>query len=87
MIPCDDCGRVDLYAETWNFSTEALSCPENPGLLQSSTKHFLAEMFKDFGNKWFIKFRAQGYEQHILINAYRREEESFLRTLKRVQVS
>lgn len=44
-------------------------------------------MSKHFGNNSFMKFHAQGLEQYPLHNAYKKEEESFLKTVRRLHLS
>lgn len=47
----------------------------------SSTEYiFIASMADYFGNKSFLKHQAQGFEQFPLINSYKQEEETFLKS-------
>lgn len=41
-------------------------------------KTVLSNIFKEFGNKSFIKFHANGFEQYPVHNEYKKMEESFL---------
>lgn len=47
----------------------------------------LKERFEHFGNKSFLKFKAQGFPSFPLVNAYLHEKESFMRQVRPVHVS
>lgn len=44
-------------------------------------------MAEHFGNKQFMRFQAQGFEQYPLRNAYEKEEGEFYKTIKVVPIS
>lgn len=52
--------------------------------LKSSEQETLRAMHKYFGNKPFLKYESQGFCQAPVINSYKKEEESFLKTVKQV---
>ena len=83
--------------QEWRFSDQEKneideSDVETPAL-QSSTVHHLPtlasneqvdfqSMFNHFGNRPFLMSQAQGFPQACIINAYKREEESFKHTVR-----
>ena len=47
----------------------------------------LKEMQHYFGNKSFLKFQAQGFDQYPLTKAYQKDEESFIKTVKSIPIN
>lgn len=50
--------------------------------MESNEPEELKRMFNHFGNKPFLKFQAQGFQQYVISNAYKLEEEAFSKTVK-----
>ena len=83
--------RLEMGNEVWKYDN--LATTANTGIIKEAQEntetkvedmepHELNRMFQFFGNKPFLKFQAQGFEQYILSAAYKKEEESFLKTVK-----
>ena len=52
--------------------------------LANSEGDVLSTMLEHFGNKSFLKHQAQGFEQFPLVIAYRKEEDTILKTVQPV---
>lgn len=73
--------------ETWNkleSSSAEIKMSQPQTDISSTENTVLAKMKTHFGNKVFLRHHAQGFDQFPLTNAYRNEEESFLKTVKQV---
>lgn len=44
----------------------------------------LSEIFNHYGNKPFLKFLTQGFEQFVFTNAYDNDEEALYKTVENV---
>lgn len=82
-----DIEKLNISDEVWRYeSSNALNA--NASLfsrtLPSNGKAVVKELMAAFGNKPFLLHHAQGFEQFVLVNAYRRKEEQFFKTAKRV---
>lgn len=42
----------------------------------------LESLFDYFGNKPFMRFQAQGFDQYVFENAYRKEEDEFVKIVE-----
>lgn len=83
--------RLDMEKEKWNYSRNTTTA--NSGAMSDGkdrSEHEVTDiahlelnrMFQFFGNKPFLKFQAQGFEQFLLQAAYKDEEQSFLKTVE-----
>lgn len=91
----DDGEKEDLNFknEVWkpSNSNDPLSANEvllTPGTELSSVEKETVESYYDvFGSKEFLLHHAQGLPSHVTVNAYKKEEENFLKTVKKVYIS
>lgn len=82
--------KLSMANETWKFeSTEVdentltASTGASSTLTVTNTEpNELGRMFEFFGNKPFMKFQAQGFEQFVLSKAYKSEEDVLLKTVE-----
>lgn len=72
--------------ETWRFSNTVKSNSSSMTTqnLGSSKQECLRSLFDKFGKKSFKLHRTQGFEQFPLYNAYRSEQESFLKKFRMI---
>ena len=78
---------LNISNERWQFANAlAASSSTFPESLKLTSKEneVLFSMVDYFGNKPFLKHHAQGFDQYPLANAYKLEEESFLKTVRPV---
>lgn len=88
-IHYDDGGieNLDMSKEVWKFNDtiSASSASTQTELQVTSTENsVLASMLEHFGNKPFLRHHAQGFDQYLLVNAYKTEEDTFLKTVRPV---
>jgi len=89
--------NLRLQDETWRFSVDDTPIPGviasneielTPGQdLKSVERQAVGEYFKCFGNKEFMLYQAQALPPFITQNAYDKEENAFLKTVRPVHVS
>ena len=82
-----DTEQLDMTTEVWRFQDPlpASSSALSRALQVTSTeKTVLSSMRDHFGNKPFLRHQAQGFDQYPLLNAYKAEEETFLKTVRPV---
>jgi len=86
-----DDGRFDVHYDDGDkeclgkfSSTVQANTSSVPSELEVSSTEptVLSSILEHFGNKSFLKHQAQGFEQFPLINAYQREEGTFLKTAR-----
>ena len=78
---------LDISQEKWKFANAlAASSSALPEQLCVTSKggDVLSSVVDHFGNKPFLKHHAQGFDQYPLFNAYKLEEETFLKTVRPV---
>lgn len=78
-----DIETADMTTVQWNHSNPLAGNSGNvtTDLQVISSEHaVLSAMLEHFGNKPFLKYRAQGFDQYPLVNSYTVEEETFLKT-------
>lgn len=78
---------LDLTKEQWKFASAlpASTVTVSNGLQVTSIESsVLSSMLRHFGNKPFLIHEAQGFDQFPLVNAYKAEEETFLKTVRPV---
>ena len=78
---------LDITKEVWKFNdslTSSSSSFSNMLQVTSTENSVLSSMLEHFGNKPFMRHQAQGFEQFALVNAYKAEEETFLKTVRPV---
>ena len=77
--------RLNLSEEQWKFTSTAdasTACVSSHAMSANDIgQEELLRMKKYFGNKPFLKHQAQGFEQFSLVNSYRDEEATFLKTV------
>ena len=82
-----DTEQLDMTKEVWSFNDSLQASPcALPSALQvtSNEETVLTSMRDQFGNKPFLRHQAQGFDQYSLVNAYKAEEETFLKTVRSV---
>lgn len=80
---------LNMSDETWKYQEDkdtVASASSSTLELQSNEQEILSQLSKFFGNKPFLRFQCQGFEQFPLINAYRKEEVQFLNIVKPVLI-
>lgn len=82
-----DYKRLHLYNEQLYFENNEATISGNSRYV-SKVPHVsdaepivLNQMDEHFGNKPFHKFQAQGFEQFVLVKAFKKEGETFLKTV------
>ena len=78
---------LDMNNEKWKFlPASSAKCATNSVAteLSSTEPTVLATVDKHFENKPFLKHEAQGFEQFPLVNAFAKEEVTFLKTVRSV---
>ncbi len=79
---------LDMRNEVWNYHITSTATASVGNLkLRSNENEVLNSMFVHFGNKQFMKHEAQGFDQYPINNAYKIEEESFLKNVKVIPLS
>lgn len=81
----DNSECLDMSKETCNLpQAGSANTKTNPAVIElsSSESDVLSDMSTHFGNKSFLKHQAQGFEQSPLLNAYRKEKETFSKTVR-----
>ena len=71
---------LDMSKKTCNLpQAGSANTKTNPAVIElsSSESDVLSDTTTHFGNKSFLKHQAQGFEQSPLLNAYRKEKETF----------
>lgn len=82
-----DTENLELTNEHWKFASVL---PASTGRVAdklevtSTESSVLSSMLENFGNKAFLIHQAQGFDQFPLVNAYKAEEETFLKTVRPV---
>ena len=72
-----------INEENWRFSNSLHSSTVSAlPMLESNEQVCIGKMFYFFGNKPFLRFQAQGFDQAALENAYSAEEAAFLKTVQ-----
>ena len=80
---------LDMSTEPWKLTTtvSANSCTTSSSIsLVRTERDNLTSMLQNFGNKPFLKHEAQGFDQLLLSNSYKTEEESFMKTFRHVPI-
>lgn len=85
----DDSDRVTLYVsnEVWKFNepiSANYSSTKTELKVTSTDKSVQSSMLEHFFNKQLLRHHAQGFGQYMLVNAYKTEEETFLKTFRPV---
>lgn len=81
---------LDMTIVHWNHSEPTLLAAASSSLsggnlqVTSTEAAVLNSMLEQVGNKPFLRHQAQGFDQYSLVNAYAREEETFLKTARPV---
>lgn len=77
----------DMSKENWRFSSSAMLHEISAtNLVVSNESEILNQLLDFFGNKPFLRYRAQGFPTFPLLNAYNSEEEDFKKTVKTVPI-
>ena len=82
-----DTEQLDMKKEVWRFNN---ALPANSSILSpalqvvSNDGTVISSMREHFGNKPFQRHQAQGFDQYPLVNAYKAEDETFLKTVRPV---
>lgn len=77
----------DMSKENWRFSSSAmLHAMSATNLVVSNEGEILNQLLEYFGNKPFLRYRAQGFPTFPLLNAYNSGEEDFKKTVKTVPI-
>lgn len=77
----------DMSKENWRFSSSAMLQAMSASTSVTSTEEeTLNKMLDHFGNKPFLRYRAQGFPSFPLLNAYKAEEDEFKKTVKKVPI-
>lgn len=85
--------RLQMDKEIWKHccnaaTANAVGAKDKESSSEYTVKNMepyeLQRMYNFFGNKPFLRFQAQGFEQYVITSAYKQEEESFLKTVKLV---
>lgn len=85
----DDTEVLNLQNEEWKLDENILSGNNINVLssLSSSEAQSIQNIMEGLSKKPFLLHHGQRYEQYPLINAHKREEDDFVKTIKRVEKS
>lgn len=81
----DEIETLNLSNESWKFvSTNSVvaSTTAFNRVLESNEQEVLGDIFESFGNRSFLRYQAQSFDQAVLYNSYKKEESDFLRNVK-----
>lgn len=80
----DEC--LKMTHGTWNSlqASTGIAVPEME--IKITESHVLSRMQEHFGNKSFLRNNGQGFYQFPLISAFKKKEETFLKTVKQYRI-
>ena len=76
---------LNMTEEEWKYTNTINASSSNITTnleVTCTEQEVLKNMVEHFGNKSFLKHKAQGFDQFSLVNSYKAEEENFLKTFK-----
>lgn len=78
---------LNMVDEVWRFEQQSVNASTLGVIktLTSNEQEVLSSMMEQLGQRPFLLHHAQGFEQSVLHNAYEREEQKYIATVKRVQ--
>lgn len=83
--------RLNLNSEAWKFIESDdivvvnFGNSKNTDLQMRNIDPDIPKlMFQHFGNKTFLEFQAQGFDQSVLVSAHKKEEDTFFKPVKLV---
>lgn len=85
-----DIEHVNMENEQWTYQNTVDNGIANGNstslTVDSNENEVLKELFGFFENKPFLKHHSQGFQQFPLVNAYKKEEEQFIKTVRIITI-